>query len=304
MERTDVFPLFGETAEAIGGHYGPPVIEKINAVNLDANGWSLLAYALDFDPDPATPARYALRNPYTSPHVFETGLVNLAERGLLKEIARGEYRLTDSGRQVGAEIESALDGSFRQLEPLPQTDLDRLIVLLSRLVDTCERAPEPAEKPCITYNRHSDTGPNGAPLRRILQHLADLNAWRDDAHLTAWQRYEITGPAWEALTFLWQGEARTPDEIAAKLGYRNLTADDYREALDDLVRQGLVEPAAADEYSLTADGLELRDDVEAETDRIYYLPWGCLSPAETAELGTLLARLRDRLNEMRVPMHN
>jgi hypothetical protein len=301
MERATVFPLLGETAQAIGGHYGPSVIEKIDQAHLNANEWALLAYALDFDPDPATPARYALRNPYASPQLFEEGLARLADREFLKETAPGEYRLADNGRRVGALIENALEHTFRQLEPLPEADLQRLIGLLGRLVDACERAPEPAEKSCLSYNRHSDTGPTGSPLRRILQYLADLNAWRDDAHLTAWRRYTISGPAWEALSFLWRGEAHTPPELAEKLGYRNVSAEEYQTALDELAGMGLVESGGAGTYQLTTEGTCLRETVEAETDRIYFRPWDCLSPAETAEVGHLLARLRDRLNETRVP---
>ncbi len=158
------------------------------------------------------------------------------------------------------------------------------------MVEAALAAPEPASKRALIVNRRSDPGPQGAPLLRLVQYVADLNAWRDDAHLAAWRPQAVSGPAWEAFTLLWRGEAHTPAELANKLDFRGLAEDDYAAALDELIAPGWIAPQGSS-FELTAAGSALRQQVEDETDRLYDAPWAALSPAELAELGTLLAAL-------------
>lgn len=70
--------------------------------------------------------------------------------------------------------------------------------------------------------------------------------------------------------------------------------DDHTLALDELRRRGFVE-GPADALRLTDAGQRFRDEIEAETDRYFFAPWGCLSEAEKAIMTDLLTRLRDGL---------
>ena len=129
---------------------------------------------------------------------------------------------------------------------------------------------------------------------RIDQYGTDLAAYRDDAHLAAWQPHNIEGHAWEAFTCLWRGEATTLDGLCQKLERRGYCRDEYGQALQDLMWRGWVTEEAG-ELSVTVLGREIRGAVEEATDQTFYAPWSCLSRGETEELRTLLNLLCDGL---------
>jgi len=124
--------------------------------------------------------------------------------------------------------------------------------------------------------------------------LSDLAAYRDDAHLASWQPHPIEGHAWEAFTYLWRGEAITLDGLYQKLERRGYSRDEYRQAVEDLMKRGWV-AERAEGYQVTTLGKEIRQTAEETTDRYFYAPWSCLSQEETKDLRTLLIRLRDCL---------
>ncbi len=248
----------------------------------------------DFEPETTSAARFSRRIPYTNKKTFAEGLAKLAERGWLESVGDGEYRITAAGHAIVDAIEEVLATNLAQSETLPAADLQRIITLLGRLVEAALAAPEPPDKTTLIYNRHSDPGPEGPALLQILQYLADLNAFRDDAHLGAWRPTAVSGPAWEAFTFVWRDDAHTAAELAEKLPARRFTEADYAAALNELVAKGWVEERAG-RFEMTAAGRSLREAVEAETDRTYYAAWSCLSDAEVAELGDHLVALRDAL---------
>jgi hypothetical protein len=144
--------------------------------------------------------------------------------------------------------------------------------------------------------------PNGLPsqeyasLAQIDQCLDYLNAFRDDAHLAAWQPYGVSGHAWEAFTFVWRGDAHTAAELAEKLPRRGHSAPAYAEALSDLAGRGWVEETSDGyAYRITEKGRTLRQQAEEATDRYFFAPWTSLNNVEIAQLHTLLTRLRDSL---------
>jgi DNA-binding PadR family transcriptional regulator len=300
MKPNDVFPLIGEAAQAVGAHYGPAYQEKVKEVGFDPQtpDWYLLMVSLDFEPETTSAARFVERTPYTNRQRWEDGLAGLAERGYLQAVG-GEYRITDKGHQASQTVLDVFYGTLAELDPLPADDLEHTARLLRRLVDAALAAPEPAEKPILTYNRHSDPGPDGSVLLRILQYGADLGAFRDEIHLASWQQHGVSGQAWEALTFVWRDEAHTPAELVERLPNRGFTEQDYAAALDELAARGWVTKAGDGTYQITDAGKAVRQQSEDRTDQMYYVAWDALSADEVEELGSGLIRLRDRLNEMR-----
>ncbi|MBN1200946.1 MAG: hypothetical protein JXJ20_03725 [Anaerolineae bacterium] len=294
MKPPDVYTLCGEAFQTIVPQYQPGVQQKVDELKLKGNEWYFLIVSQDFEPETISTARFIERGPYGAARAFEKGLKALVDKGLLEPAGDGEYRITDAGHEA---IDSVLDTMYArlaELKPLPVGDLKRLADLLLRVVNACVDAPEPENKLCITVNRSSDPGEEGLPLLRLLQYVSDLRTFRDDAHMAAWRPYGVSGPAWEAFTFIWRDEVHTPDELAEKLSYRALSADDYAQALDTLVGKGWL--AASDgQYVITEQGKALRQEAEDVTDRYFYAPWAVLSGAELVELAGLLTRLRDSL---------
>jgi hypothetical protein len=173
--------------------------------------------------------------------------------------------------------------------------MEELNRLLRRLVEATLEAPEPEEKWAIAYSRWTDPGEDAPASVLTDQYLTDLIRFRDDAHLAAWKPYAVSGHAWEALTFVWRGEAGTAEELVEKLPYRFRAVEDYREALHDLVARGWVVEESGT-YGLTEVGTQTREDAEEATNRLFFAPWACLDGSETARLRELLARMRDALH--------
>ncbi len=298
MKPADVFPILNDVAPALWPHYRPAYRAKMGELGIspDTPDGFLLAVSHDYEPEPGTAAKFAHRNPYTSPHVTVDGLASLAERGLLESTGDGEYHLNESGRHIVDSLSAVLARELGKLEPLPAADLDRTARLLRRIVDAALAADEPADISCLRYNRGSDPGPDGPVLLQILQYLADLNSFRDDAHLAAWYPLNVSGPAWEALTFVWRDEAHTAAELVEKLPFRQIDAAGYTAALDELAARGWIS-AGDDGYRVTESGTAVRQQAEDTTERYYFAAWSALDEAEVAELGDLLGRLLTRLTE-------
>lgn len=295
MSVVGLWPIAWEALQALGKHYGPEMARVATELNLpEWYGW--LLPALMFDPEPISAARLRVRSPYASARWFDERLVNAAKQGFLTPVpgTENEYRLTAAGRQAAERVVGAAYARMAALQPLPPAEMERLAGLLFRLVTSCLAAPEPPGKWCIRHSRRTDPGSGASVVARVDQYLSDLASYRDDAHLAAWQPYDIEGHAWETLTYLWRGEATTFDGLYQKLQRRGYSQDEYRQAIEDLIRRGWV-GESADEYQVTALGKEVRETAEETTDRYFYAPWSCLSQEETEELRALLVHFRDSL---------
>jgi hypothetical protein len=300
MKPPEIQLLLGEMTQALGALYGPDYQKQAESYGLPDGPLYNLIVSHDFLPDDTSPARFLVRTPYTSWKVYSTNLATLAERGLIDPVGPGTYRLNDAGKRIVHELEDTLNRLLGRYQPLPAADLERLAGLLGRLVEASLHAPEPADKPSISANRHSDPGPQGAVLLRILQYRSDLNSFRDDAHLAAWRPLGISGPAWEAFTYVWRGDARTAAEMAEKQAFRQISAADYARLLDELVEKGWL-TVTDGAYATTEGGAALRQQVEDLTDQTYYAPWQVLNEGEQNDLGNLLVALRDALKALAEP---
>jgi hypothetical protein len=294
MDNTNLWPTTNEALRALGAQYGPAMDKTAKQNGLEPAEHSVLLTALMFDPHPVAVWKLRVRGPYTAAGSYDQRLRKAARLGYLRVPHEGEYRLTDLGRQTVRRIVDSAYKALSKVTPMPAAEQDRLAALLRRLVDASVSAPEPPGKWSLDLSRRLDPGDQAHVMIRIDQSLSDLNAYRDDSHLAAWRPNELSGAAWEALTYVWRGEAGTPDELAQKLARRGHTREDYAQALADLSARGLV-TQNADRYQVTKRGQALRQKAEDQTDRYFYKPWRVLPAAETDDLCTLLKRLRARL---------
>jgi DNA-binding MarR family transcriptional regulator len=132
-----------------------------------------------------------------------------------------------------------------------------------------------------------------------MQYFDDFNAFRDDAHMAAWQPYHISGFAWETFSLVWSGAAHSPEEVFAQLSHRGYSKGDYAAVLQELVQRGwLQETTGTATFSLTEQGRAVREQIERLTDRYFYAPWSCLIEQETAQVPVLLTHLRDQFQEL------
>jgi len=281
-----------------------PLIERIiTESGLDGWTWGPLLTAFTFEPESTTPARLQARGPYTAVEAYLARLSAAAGRGYLAEAPPGEYRLTDTGR---AELERFIEearAAMSQADPLPRVDGERLAVLFDRLVQsslsctvrapTPDEALPPPEPRCIRLNYKLMPAAT-PPLPYIEEAISCLNAYRDDAHVAAWQPSGLSATALEFLTLLWRGEADSLDAVCQRLAHRGHPPQVYAEALAELRARGFIEGPEGTPH-MTEAGRAFRDQVEADTDRYFFAPWSGLDDAEKAELADSLTRLRDGL---------
>jgi hypothetical protein len=240
--------------------------------------------------------RLRLRSPYTATRLYSERLAKAARGGFLTRVAQAEhaYGLTELGRQAAQQIMRAMYAQIATLQPISSTHLERLAGFLHRLVMSSLTAPEPPGKRCLLQSRRIDPGITAPAVVRIDQYGGDLAAYRDDAHLAAWQPHNLNGHAWDALTCLWRSAAATLDGLHQELERRGHSRDEDRQALEDLLQRGWVGEQTGN-YQVTPLGQAIRQAAEEATDQYFYAPWSCLSQGETEELRTLLMLFRDGL---------
>jgi hypothetical protein len=298
MNLMDLEPLAAQAAHALTVCYSPAINQAAETISIPEGmwyGWLMAAHI--FEPEPVSAQRLQVRSAYTSLERLDEYLAQGATMGLLEPSARGEYRLSPAGHAAVKQLIKAAYDAMAPLRPLPVEDLDCLAGLLQRLVLASMAAPEPPGKWCLRMARHYDPG-NGAPVMvRLDQYLSDLSAYRDDAHLAAWQPYGVGGEAWDAFTHFWRGDVTTLDELPAHLARRGHTRAAYAAGVQELMARGWV---AGDgmHYHLTERGRILRDEAEATTDKYFYAPWNCLSDDEVGQLRHLLTGMRDGLRRL------
>lgn len=163
-----------------------------------------------------------------------------------------------------------------------------------RLSEAASAAPEPPSHFCHTiYKNYKRTFSNDAPLTRLFVHyFKELDFYRTDAHVAAWQIHNIEGNRWEAFTVVWRGEADTLDEFFDEYSDRGFTRDEYAQAFQELVTRGWIEENEG-RYQVTSEGKRIRDEAEVLTDKYFFAPWSCLSESELEELASLAGQLRD-----------
>ncbi len=291
MDLSELWPLALKAMRALEEKYTQAMQEKAAQVRLETLGYFWMLAAESFEPEPVTPALLRVRNPYMAPQAYVERMANAAARGYLRPVGRDGYLLTLKGHTtVHAVVQAAYD-CMSGLVPLSPEKLERLADRLSRLVAACSAAADPPGTWCIAHSRKNDPGVNAPVVERIDQYLSDLAAFRDDAHLASWRDLGVDGPAWEALSLLWEQKAPLSlDALFDRLKRHGWEKEDYRLRLEALSGRGWVE-RQGEEYAITLAGDGVRSNAEAQTDRFFYGPWSCLEDSELAELRSLLDSL-------------
>ncbi len=288
--------LRGEASQAIYTATRDFMSPLFPQYGLDKPGFfAALLTARGVEPEPLSAAYLSAYAPYINSAQFGKFLTAAAEAGMLAPQGEG-YVMTEKGRAAIQAVEHAFYTYLGGLTLPESIDVAQAEALLDRLVQACLNAAAPADKSRVSTSYRGHLPGEYAPLAKIDQHLDDLSAFRDDAHIAAWRPYGVDGRAWEAFTFVWRGDATTAEALAEKLPFHSYTAEEYAGALADLTARGWIE-RAPDGYRATDEGRTLRQEAEDATDRYYFAPWAALSDGERIQLHWLLTQLRNALGQ-------
>ena len=236
------------------------------------------------------------RDPFTNPELFERLFAHLDVKGWIEPMPDGKYQVTQPSRQAARQIIRAGDDHLAGFKPESGLHLSRLISLLKQIVMANGVEHEPPAKWAIS-RRFRVAEKDSPPIVQIREYLMDIFAYRDDSHLAAARpHFNEAGIVWLVLGTLVEAGTVTPAQIAEKLEFRGYEPFDYQIALDAAVEVGWAELTdTPGMYRPTAQGSELRDKVEKQTDDYFYRPWSVMTFEELDELYTQLTKLHDQL---------
>ncbi len=255
--------------------------------------WYCLNHARGIHPKPFTAEYFHLLVPYASYGTLEQSLETVARVGYFERVGAA-YVLTDDGLAAVEQIFDAAHEGLAAAEPLPPPQLAQLNRLLWRMVEAALQAPQPPEKRAITGSRWTDPGDQASGSATMDQYLTDLLRFRDDAHIAAWKPTGVTGNEWEALTFVWRGQARTPKSLADQLTYRGYSVKDYQDALAALAERGWV-TETTEGFEVTELGASVRQEAEDATDQYCRSLFDVLTSEQSDMLRQLLGTAIENL---------
>ena len=275
----------------------PPPLLQLRRGRAEAPAW-FLVQAAEFEPEPISVKKLRVRDIYASERIVFALLELMASEKWLEPAGEGEYALAPAGRALQKDLNMRRSDALGKVTVFLETaGLARLESLLERIIESSLAWDDPPGSWCLRHSRNRAPGKDALPQERILQYTSDFNAFRDDAHMAAWQPYDISGYAWEGFSFIWSGQADTAEDIDRHLYYRGYSTKEYAAALQELVQRGWLEEKSAARYALTPKGVEIREEAERKTDQYFYAPWRSLQETEISELHTLLLKLRDNLQQ-------
>ena len=141
---------------------------------------------------------------------------------------------------------------------------------------------------------------NAPILLRISRTIAEIAAFRDDAHVAAFSKYEVPAYEWEAFSHVW-GEniwgdrVNTAVDVSQKLGFRGYSEEAYADALEAAVERGWLSKNDKNVFALTDKGHNIREEAEQETNRLFFTPWQFFAPRELNELSKGIERLNEAI---------
>jgi hypothetical protein len=229
--------------------------------------------------------------------VYEACFASAAQMGYLISDGNGRYTRSQKGMEVAQKIWRAAGNSLASLKPIPDEGEQRLVEYLQRLVNASLATPEPPSHFYLSH-KHGNYNRYGTecPLEDFIVRSGSLSAFRDDMYIACWSAHAVQGHVWETLDKLAQNDALTFDDLFDKVKRRGVTREDHAEDVKELARRGWVEEGLG-VVKITSAGKQVRAEVEAETERLFFAPWSSLNQSELEELASLASQLRDGLKK-------
>jgi hypothetical protein len=255
--------------------------------------------AREADPAPFGVDALIARYPYNNPVHVRGIFAQAATAGYLEESAAGQYRIGEQGKAAVDLLNDVFYQRLGEISVLTDEEMSNLVDLLERLVRATATYPAP-RKSNFEGSHGSALPRHYGPLAKVDLALDDLNAFRDDAHISAWAGESVDGRSWEALTLVWRGDAHSATELVEALPFRGYTAADYERSLSELTARGWL-VRTDDQYRVSERGRAVREVAEETTDEVFYAPWKALEVRELTLLHALLVRLEAGLVELAEP---
>ena len=298
MNLNSIWSMLEESSGILFGDYGYPAADKVaGELSLPPGYYAWVTVIWLFDANPFSIAQFMRYFPYGLAQVNDERLTSAVQQGYLAADGQGKYRATETGRTAALRLIQAGDEVMAALTPMPRESLRALGNLLSRISDMAFNSPEPPPHVLIKVKRDLyQRADVYATLEGFVAHCLLLEGHRDDCYIPTWSVRGVEGHAWDVLDVLSSNDALTFADLHNKLTWRGVTEEVHAGDVKELIGRGWVEESA-DVVKATEAGRQVRAEVEAETERLFFAPWNCLSESELEDLSSLAGQLRDGLKK-------
>jgi hypothetical protein len=299
MNLNSIWSAFEDGYDILSG-YGFAAMDKAATEMELKPDWSTWLFAIWlFGSEPITTANFMRIFPYGLARHNEESFVSAVQRGYLVSDGQNGYLPTESGMKAAQRVWREAGDSLASLNPMPKAQLSRIFEYLARLGKSAMSAPEPPPHYFISHKRENYQHFEVLyPLERFIVLFGELAAYRDDMYVAAWGVHGVEGHAWDMLDFISRGEAMTFADLHAKLNRRGVTAEVHAADVRELIGRGWAEENSG-VIKVTEAGKQVRAEVEAETEHLFFAPWSCLNESELKVLASLAEQLRDGLQSLK-----
>lgn len=298
MNLQSIWSVLTEADEPLDEYPMTATMNVAAELNLPAGWFTWMTAGVMIGGNGITAEKYMRLFPYGLAEVNEGRFASAVQQGYLTVNDKGEYRLSNSGADVVQKILHLLDVSVDHLQPMPTERLQILVDTLKRLADESFAMPEPPAKWLISSKRRNLPPADGSCLLRyVIYYYDQIAAYRDDAYVAAWSARGVKGHTWNALDQLIQGGALTFGDLYEKVKGRGMTEEVHAEDVKELIRRGWADEGSG-VVKATEAGKQVRAEVEAETEHLFFAPWSCLNESELEELASLAEQLRNGLKKL------
>lgn len=296
MNLNSIWSALAESSEILFGNHAYPAAGKVaQELSLPPDFFNWVNAIWLFDTEPFSIAQYMRYFPYGLAQVNAERLASAVGQGYLASNGQGAYHATESGSDAALRLLLAGNEVMTALTPMPKESLRTLSKLLARISDAVSFTSEPPAHVLIKAKRalYKRTG-TFATLEGFVAHCLLLEGHRDDCYIATWNAHGVEGHTWDVLDGLSQNNALTFDKLHEKTSGRGVTREVHAEDVQELARRGWVDNASG-KIQINVEGKQVRAEVEAETERLFFAPWSCLNESELDELASLASQLRDGL---------
>lgn len=297
MNLNSIWSALEDVYDILGG-YGFAAMDKAATEMELTPDWTTWLFAIWlFGSEPITTANFMRIFPYGLAHHNGERFASAVQHGYLISDGKGGYTPTEFGMKAAQKVWRAAGDSIAGVSPMPEAQMEKAFDYLARIGDAALSAPEPPSHYFMSHKRENyKLFQILYPLERFIILFGELAAYRDDMYVATWGAHRVEGHAWEALDFLSRGDAVTFADLHAKLSRRGVTEEVHAGDVKELVGRGWVEEGSG-VVKATEAGKQVRAEVEAETERLFFAPWSSLSESELENLSNLATQLRDGLKK-------
>jgi hypothetical protein len=297
MNLKTLWSTLEEADAPIDEHAMMGAMKSASELNLPPDWFNWAAAGLIFGDNPISVDVYMRLFPYGLAQATEHDLASAAKQGYLIADGKGGYHLSEEAASILQQLNRTVDDSVAEVQPLSAEAMQRIVNYLARLADASFSAARPSAKWLCSYKRNNmNPGADASISRRFIYYYDQVAAYRDDVYVSLWQAHGVEGHTWNTLDMLNQNDALAFDALYEKLQAWGVPQDVHAQDVRELARRGWVDDDSG-RIQITSAGRQVRADVEAQTERLFFVPWSCLNESELEELASLASQLLDGLKK-------